>query len=137
MRRSLEDVYEMYEGGVEDTFGEALVMDPAEDMTRQEFAAEVDTHTILKRYGGVPAAPAHAFGSSVDFRMDLQAALTAQRAARVEYMRAPAELKLKYKTYQQFVTAIERGELGVREIPDPPPAPDPTDPSQQKAAFGK
>lgn len=123
MRRSAADVMWSYEHGEEDLFGFPLVCDPAEDQTRQEFAAEVDTQTILRRYGAFPSPPAAAFGSEVDYSMGLQEALEAQRSARAEYMRAPGDLRLKYRTYEQFVRAVERGEIGVREVKEEPVVP--------------
>lgn len=128
MRRSAADVVLAYEAGEEDVYGCPLVCDPAEDMTRQEFKAECDTETILRRYGAFPSPPVGAYGAEIDFDLDLQGALQAQRVARIEYMRAPADLRLKYRSYGEFVRAIERGEIGIREVKEeeePPIAPKP------------
>lgn len=124
MRRSAADVMIDFESGVvneNDGFG--LDCDPAEDRTRQEFKAEVEIETILRRYGAQAGPPMASFGGEVDFDFDLQDALNAHRSARAEYMRAPEELRKMYKTYGAFVRAVERGEVGVREVVEAAPVP--------------
>lgn len=90
-----------------DTISAATVVTFGPSMTRQEFAAEADVNTILKRYG-MPQRGQQTFGVRDD-RIDLQSALYALEAAKEAQLGVPEELRRKYPTWRHVLAACETG----------------------------
>lgn len=106
IRYQADDKFDEYDARVVTNF------DPAEDMTRQEYAADADINTLLRRYGvGVPQKQV-VYGEA-DFSMDLQQAFGAVEAAKRMFDQLPGELKKKYPTWQAVLNAIESRQLAL------------------------
>lgn len=101
------------------------------DLARQEFKDEVDVNIMLRKFG-IPIAGPLQFGE-IDYDLDLQQAHAAVNVARKVHNKMPQEIKDKYPTWGEFLTAVVRGDvaLDLKENQPPastgdPPAPPPT-----------
>lgn len=106
---------------------------PEEDKTEQQWKAEADIHTLLRRFGiegrldGPQRVPSF---KPVDYDVELQHALGGIQQAREAYDLMPQDLKREYPTLMHFLAAIERRELTVKlpldkptDTPQPPAPP--------------
>lgn len=98
-------------------FGELSVIDCSDrpDLARQEFKAETDTKTLLRRYGAVPPPPP--MGGEFDFDWTLQSSLNAIREVADGFESLPAEVRRAYPTPGELIQAVLRGEVTYK--PDP------------------
>lgn len=88
-----------------------------EHLARQEFKSEVDTGTLMRRYGaGAAFGPPPQYGE-VDFTMTLQDAIHSVREARDAFARLPDEVRAKYRSWDEVALAIAAGELKAPEAP--------------------
>lgn len=80
------------------------------DMTRQEFKAETDVNNILSRYGvdGIRRTPEYA---EIDYTMDLQQSLGAIAEAERAIAKLPADLYVKYPTWEQLLAGAFNGQF--------------------------
>lgn len=81
------------------------------DMTRQEYKAEVDINSVLKRFGAIPQ-PTPVF-TTFDFDIDLQRAIASKENAESAYNRLPEEIRQKYDGWQSMLHAIVTGQLTI------------------------
>lgn len=86
----------------------ALVCDPAEDKTRQEFKAECDIQTILRSHGIMPRPVQY---GAVDFDIDLHSAYQSVTALKSGFARLPEAVRSKFGTFDGVVEALSQGEL--------------------------
>lgn len=102
IRTQIDGLNELYS---DDT---ALDCSDMPDMTRQEFKAETDVNTILARYGidGIKRPPEY---SEIDYNLDLQQSLEAIRDAEQAIAKLPAEIYVKYPTWEQLLTGAFNG----------------------------
>lgn len=99
-------------------------MQENKDMARQEFAQEADINYMLSKFKITPERGAPTYGEWDD-TIDLQTAITSAREAQAAYRRVPKELRDKFNSMEELLTAVENGSLQIREVPDesiPPPA---------------
>lgn len=91
------------------------------DMARQEFAAEADINHMLNKFGITPERGAPTYGEWDD-NLDLQQALTSVAEARTAYQELPDELKGKFHSMEELLTAVNNGTLVIKdgEVPVPP-----------------
>lgn len=127
-RRIQDDVVRAVESDSPDqiSFLTGIAIDGAEDQARQEFRADTDVETILKRHGGAalrPAEPLSGYGQVVDYDTDLAAALTMVQDAKRAYDGAPADIRKRFPTYGAFVQAVQSGLVAVREAEEAPMPP--------------
>lgn len=80
-----------------------------EAQARQEFRAECDIRTILKRFG-VPVSTKAAEYGVQDDRITLQSALNALHEAQGLMQAVPEELRYKYPTWRHVLQATESGD---------------------------
>jgi len=86
-----------------------IVCTKEEDKTRQEFKKEADVNELMKRFGAVP--PSRVPGGEWDFNLDLATAFDAVRTVRDGFRSLPADLREIYKTPQDLIDAVIRGEV--------------------------
>lgn len=79
------------------------------DVTRQEFKAETDVNNILARYGVEGIAKREPIYSEIDYNMDLQSSLEAIREAEAAIAKLPADLYVKYPTWEQLLSGAFNG----------------------------
>lgn len=79
---------------------------------RQEFAADADVKTILKRHGGIPAGRQPTF-FEVDYDLDLQTSLAVAKDAREAFNRIPLKLRRQYGTWEQILAALETKKIEI------------------------
>lgn len=124
----------------------------SKDVTRQEDKDSTDINLILHRFGVDPQMmrPAE-YGREIDYTLDLQQSLDAIQQSRRAYNRMTPEIKSKYGNWENFVAAMDSGELATelqkqaektpkdnqRPIPEPPveKAPEP-EKTEQKPKSG-
>lgn len=93
------------------------------DMARQEYAQEADVNYMLSRFGITQPRGAPTFGEWDD-SIDLQIALESVREARRGFNTLPKELREKFGTLEEFLTAVDNGSLIIKDEEEPkPPAP--------------
>lgn len=80
-----------------------------EVLTRQEFAQEADINYILNRFGVDQQARPIQYGTTVDYNLDLQQALTALDQVKAINTTIPQELRHKYPTWRELLNATESG----------------------------
>lgn len=91
-----------------------LNCDPAQDRTRQEFKADTDVNTIIKRAGMIPPGREPLYGGHHDFDLTLQEGIAAVNGARQAWARIPFEIRKKYPTWEAVTAAISKKELEVK-----------------------
>lgn len=98
-------------------------------MARQEFKDEADINYMLSRFGVTPPRHAPVYGEWDD-NIDLQTAIESVRQTRAGYRRLPKELRDKFPSMEDFLTAVDNGSLVIKTEdeteaapPTPPPAP--------------
>lgn len=96
--------------GLNDEYSIMTALDCSDlpDLARQEFKAETDVNNILARYGidGIKQGPTY---SEVDYNMDLQEALESIREAERAIAKLPADLYVKYPTWEELLTGAFNG----------------------------
>lgn len=88
------------------------------DTTRQEYKDEVDLHSMLHKFGQVPARGAPTYGEWDD-STDLQVAIEAVREARVAYRDLPLALREKFTSMEDMLNALNNGSLVIKEGEEP------------------
>lgn len=91
-----------------------LTCDHTKDKTRQEFKAESDVNTILKRHGALPPMREVTYGE-VDYDLNLQAGLNAMERARQAWGNLPLEIRQKYNNWDKVALALTKGELEFKD----------------------
>lgn len=96
-----------------------------EDMARQEFKDEADINYMLTRFGITQPRGAPTYGEWDD-SIDLQTAIESVREAREGYKTLPEEMRDKFKSMEDMLTAIDNGSLVIKDgdIPEPKPTPE-------------
>lgn len=91
------------------------------DTARQEYAKEADINYMLSKFGITPERGAPTYGEWDD-RIDLQQALTSVAEAKSAYADLPKELKDKFQSMEQLLTAYHNGSLVIKDgdVPIPP-----------------
>lgn len=82
----------------------------AVDCCRQEFRAETDVNSILKRFGASFPAQLPAIGVR-DFTVDLQRALQLVNEGEAAYRRLAPEVKAEFKSWRDVAAAADSGYL--------------------------
>lgn len=94
--------------------------DPKEDRARQEFKRESETSTILARFGAGQAFPmTPGRGGEVDFDLDLQAAYRVVEESRQAWLRLPADVRARFRGWEELQAAVEAGEWPPKKAPEP------------------
>lgn len=103
---------------------------PNVDRARQDGKADADINRILTRFGvQTPTRGLGQFGTEVDYNIDLQQALHSIAEAKHAHRNLPENLRRKYPTWQQLVTALDSGAL--RLLPEDPTPPIVTPPKPE------
>lgn len=89
---------------------EAETINHGRDRARQEFKADADINTLLRRYGVGVTQKLPVFGE-VDFTVDLQQAMAAISEAKLMHARLPENLRTKYRDWSSLLNALESGAL--------------------------
>lgn len=90
-----------------------------ESLARAEFKADADVNTILKKFGvNAFTAPTPGANAEIDYTIDLQTALGAIAQARAGHATLPENLRRKYPTWTELLTAIETGQYSTPEQDD-------------------
>lgn len=91
------------------------------DVARQEFAKDADINYMLSKFGITPERGAPTYGEWDD-TIDLQQALASVAEARAAWSNIPHELKQKFKSMEQLLTAYSNGSLVIKdgEVPVQP-----------------
>lgn len=91
------------------------------DMARQEYAKDADINNMLSKFGITPDRGAPTYGEWDD-TLDLQQALTSVAEARQAYKELPRELKQKFGSMEELLTAYNNGSLVIKdgEVPIAP-----------------
>lgn len=91
------------------------------DMARQEYAKDADINYMLSRFGITPERGAPTFGEWDD-TIDLQQALASVAEARAAFSEIPEELRKKFSSMEELLTAYGNGSLVIKdgEIPVQP-----------------
>lgn len=97
----------------EEASDEASIDYFGQDMTHQEFRADTDINTILARYGVGATSRQPEFGTETDYNLDLQQALNTVMRARQTWQRMPADLRARYKSWHELITAMHNGEIEI------------------------
>lgn len=84
------------------------------DTARQEFAKDADINYMLHRFGITPERGAPTYGEWDD-TLDLQQSLTAVAEARAAYANLPEELRNKFGSMEEILTAYNNGSLVIKE----------------------
>lgn len=90
------------------------------DMARQEFAKDADINHMLNKFGITPARGEPTYGEWDD-SLDLQQALTSVAEAKTAYRELPTELKDKFQSMEELLTAYSNGSLQIKEGDAPLP----------------
>lgn len=106
MKPPVRDQVSVYENRIKSP----LVCPADEDMTRQEFKAESDTESVLRRAGGNMFARRAVYGVQ-DFDTDLQTIKNAVIRAVDGVKTLPEALQAKYATQAALLQGLAAGEL--------------------------
>lgn len=98
---------------------DASSTDENPDRTEQQWKDEADINYMLSRFGITQPRGAPIYGEWND-SIDLQTALEATRMANEAYKDLPKELRDKFTNMQDLLTAVETGELTVKDEPETP-----------------
>lgn len=96
-----------------------------EDMTRQEFKAETDINSLVRRLtpADLLSRPQPSYGGFHDYDMDLQQAAISLQQARDGFARLPASVRAKFATVGELIAALESGEaIDLADAPAEPAA---------------
>lgn len=99
---------------------------PNKDRARQEFKDEADINYMLSRFGITQPRGTPTFGEWDD-TVDLQSALESVREARDGFRTLPEDLRNKFNTMEELLTAVDNGSLVIKDVDAP------TDPATQPA----
>lgn len=93
------------------------------DVARQEFKNDADINYMLSKFGITQPRGTPTYGEWDD-TIDLQVALQAVSDARSAYRDLPEELRKKFTSMEQLLTAMENGSLVIKneEAPAEQPA---------------
>lgn len=112
--------------GIEDQFLDASSTEQDPDMTRQEFKDEADINTMLSKFGVTAARGTPVYGEWDD-TIDLQSAIASVREAKAGYNKLPKELRDKFTSMEEMLTAVNNGSLVIKDAEPPaadaPPVP--------------
>ena len=97
-----------------------IEFDPANDQTRQEFAADLDINRIVQRFGNLSTGVPPRYEEQ-DYTADLQQALTAVAQARAAFQVLPKALREKYKTWRDLLQGIDEGAVTAADLAEPKP----------------
>lgn len=89
-----------------------------EDTTRQEFKAETDVNTIVKKFGLQSHREVPQY-LETDFGMDLQEAIRIQEETAAAFRRLPKDLQRDYPSWEKVLEAIAKGEIRIKTPDDP------------------
>lgn len=105
----------------------AIEFDQTVDMARQEFAAEADINTMMKKFMPLQNTRVSEWGQEIDYDMDLQTALAAIDAAKRAHAQMTPELRAKYPTWQALLNGLNSGQfkIDLNEKPEPEIIPEP------------
>lgn len=82
------------------------------DMTRQEYRDEANINILLARFGvGAPFPQKPTVFNVIDYNIDLQTALGAIRDVKAVWQEMPAEVRARYRTWQELLNAVDSGRL--------------------------
>lgn len=104
-------------GGVE-ILVNASNSDTNKDVTRQEFAQEADINYMLSRFGVTAPRGSPTYGEWDD-TIELQTALNSVREAEDGYYQLPKELREKFPSMEDFLTAVDNGSLKILKDEEP------------------
>lgn len=88
------------------------------DTARQEFKNDADIHYMLQKFGVVQARGAPTYGEWDD-AIDLQQAIEAVEIAQMAYHELPENLRQKFTSMEELLTALNNGSLVINS--DNPP----------------
>lgn len=86
----------------------------SKDVTRQEFAKEADINYMLSRFGVTPERGAPTYGEWDD-TLDLQQAIMSVTEAKAAYADLPEELRKKFGSMEELLTAYHNGSLVIKD----------------------
>lgn len=92
------------------------------DMARQEYKNEADINYMLSRFGITQPRGTPTYGEWDD-TIDLQSAISSVIEAKQGYERLPKELRDKFPSMEDFLTAVDNGSLVITDTPPPPAEP--------------
>jgi len=98
------------DGLADEVSRETAVFFAGPDLTRQEFAADADAETFVKRYG-VPAAPQFGEQTAFDFDLHLQDAKLVVQETREAFLRLPDAIRARYPSWYLVMEAAAVGEV--------------------------
>lgn len=102
----LRDQLSLFNGDTVDD--DVIVCSVQEDRARQEFKAETDTESIIRRLGaGIPFQ-----NGFVDYDVDLTRAFAMLEEARTAWERLPGTVREKFKNWSEVEAAASSGQLG-------------------------
>lgn len=87
----------------------STVFGPSDFAARQEDAYDLDINVIMSRYGYAPSTSS-VFGER-DFETDVGEVLRASAALRGAFFQLPPAVQAKYRSWEAFAAAVERGEF--------------------------
>lgn len=90
------------------------------DMTHQEYGKDADVNHMLSKFGITPERGTPTFGEWDD-SIDLQQALTSVTEARTAFKTLPDELKKKFNSMEELLTAYNDGQLTIKDGEAPVP----------------
>lgn len=88
------------------------------DMARQEFAKDADINYMLSKFGITPERGAPTYGEWDD-SLDLQQALTSVAEAKAAYRDLPEELRNKFESMEDLLTAYNNKSLVIKDGEQP------------------
>lgn len=96
------------------------------DMTRQEYRDEANINILLARFGvGAPFPQKPTVFNVIDYNIDLQTALGAIRDVKAVWQEMPAEVRARYRTWQELLNAVDSGRLKLINEEAPSETPNP------------
>lgn len=96
--------------GVENPTVDASDRPDNRDLTRQEYKDEADINYMLAKFNVTPPRGAPTYGEWDD-TLDLQMAITSVKEAQAGYATLPKELREKFPSMEDFITAVDNGSL--------------------------
>lgn len=97
--------------GMGDVISDLTAITPeGESMTRQELAADTDINVMLGKFGVMQQQRPDPIFTETDYSLDLQAAYAAVAQSKRAVEGIPEELREKYTSSYQLLSAVESGE---------------------------
>lgn len=103
----------------------AISFAKAKDTARQEFKAEADVNTILRKFGAFAPMKQTRYGEAIDDNLDLQMSLEYVAEIKRAYVNLPREIRLDYPSIESFLQGAARGDFKLEDIKPETPTPDP------------